>query len=84
MATDTGRGEQTVAVTIEVYHQDDQWHVRRQGESEPLSNHATKDAATVAGREAARREGAELVIKNADGTIAQKDSHGHDPRNVPG
>jgi len=36
-----------VAVTIEVYHQDEQWHVRRQGEREPLSNHATKDDAVA-------------------------------------
>ncbi|WP_340696895.1 DUF2188 domain-containing protein [Cellulosimicrobium funkei] len=73
-----------MAVTIEVYHQDEQWHVRRQGERAPLSNHATKDDAVAAGRAAAERESAELVIKNLDGTIAQKDSHGHDPRNVPG
>ena len=73
-----------MAVTIEVYHQDEQWHVRRPGEREPLSNHAKKDDAVAAGRAAADRESAELVIKNRDGTIAQKDSHGHDPRNVPG
>ena len=73
-----------MAVTIEVYHQDDQWHVRREGEREPLSNHSTKDAATDEGREVARREGAELVIKNLDGSIARKDSHGNDPRDIPG
>ncbi|MFD4990832.1 DUF2188 domain-containing protein [Cellulosimicrobium cellulans] len=38
----------------------------------------------AAGRAAAERESAELVIKNLDGQIARKDSHGHDPRNVPG
>ena len=73
-----------MAVTIEVYHQDEQWHVRRQGEREPLSNHTKKDDAVDAGRAAAERESAELVIKNLGGTIARKDSHGHDPRNVPG
>ncbi len=73
-----------MAVTIEVYHQDEQWHVRRQDERGPLSNHTKKDGAVDAGRAAAERESAELVIKNLDGTIAQKDSHGHDPRNMPG
>lgn len=37
--------------------------MRRQGEREPLSNHAKKDDAVAAGRAAAERESAELVIK---------------------
>lgn len=48
---------------IEIYHQDDQWHVRRQGESSPLSDHDTKVDAVSAGRQAAERESAELVSK---------------------
>lgn len=43
---------------IEVYHQDEQWHVRRQGERDSLSSHARKDDA-VAGRVAAERVAAE-------------------------
>jgi hypothetical protein len=58
--------------------------VRRQGEKEPLSSHGTKDEAVRAGREVAEREHAELHIKNLDGRIAQADSHGYDPRNIPG
>ncbi len=73
-----------MAVRIEVYHQDGRWRVRRQGEKEPLSDHATKGEAEHAGRQAAEREQAELQIKNLDGRIAQADSHGHDPRNIPG
>lgn len=80
----SGREEQAVAVTIETYHQDDQWHVRREGERTALSSHATKDEAIAAGRTVAQREKAEHIIKNLDGTIAEKNSYGNDPRNVPG
>jgi hypothetical protein len=45
-----------VAVTIEVCHQDEQWHVRRQGERESLSSHGRKDNAASADRVAAERE----------------------------
>jgi hypothetical protein len=69
---------------IEVYHQDDQWHVRRQGQTQTLSDHDTKDEAVAAGREVAEADGVELVIKKLDGTIGKKDSHGNDPRNIPG
>lgn len=71
-------------VTIETYHQDEQWHVRRQGESRRVSSHRTKDDAITAGRELAIRERAEHVIKTLDGRIAERNSYGNDPRNVPG
>lgn len=73
-----------MAVTIETYHQDDRWHVRREGERTALSSHATKDEAIAEGRTVAQREKAEHVIKNLGGTIAEKNSYGNDPRNVPG
>jgi hypothetical protein len=38
---------------IEVYHQDEQWHVRSQGTSAPLSDHDTKDEAKQEGRKPA-------------------------------
>lgn len=69
---------------IEVYHQDDQWHVRREGQDEPSSNHTTKEEATTEGRRLADAKGVELLIKNLDGTVAEKDSHGNDPREIPG
>ncbi|WP_164984125.1 DUF2188 domain-containing protein [Oerskovia turbata] len=52
---------------IEVYHQDDEWHVRRQGTAEVLSNHPTKEAAVSAGRAAAEHEGTEFVINDLKG-----------------
>jgi hypothetical protein len=36
------------------------------------------------GRAISRHQGTELVIHGKDGVIQQKDSHGHDPRNIPG
>jgi hypothetical protein len=41
------------------------------------------DAVTRA-RQQARREQAELVIKDQQGRIQSKDSHGHDPRRSKG
>lgn len=69
---------------IEVYHQAEQWHVRREGQDEPSSNHATKEEATTEGRRLADAEGVELLIKNVDGRIAGKNSHGNDPPEVQG
>lgn len=43
-----------------------------------------KEYAVKAGREEARLQQTEHHIHNADGTIAAKNSYGHDPRNVPG
>ena len=69
---------------IEAYHQDGEWHVRRQGQEEPLSSHTTKDQAEQEGRRIATAEDAEFFIKKLDGTIGEKDSHGNDPTNIPG
>ncbi|MFD1214842.1 DUF2188 domain-containing protein, partial [Arthrobacter sp. GCM10027362] len=44
----------------------------------------TKDGAEAAGRDAARAEKAEHVIKNQDGKTGSGNSCGHDPGNVPG
>jgi hypothetical protein len=45
--------------------------------------HRKQDAVDRA-RQQARREQAELVIKDHMGRIQSKDSHGHDPRRSPG
>ena len=46
--------------------------------------HDNKDAAIKAGRQAAEERSSEHVIHNQDGQIAEKDSHGNDPRSIPG
>ncbi|MBK7470575.1 MAG: DUF2188 domain-containing protein [Betaproteobacteria bacterium] len=48
------------------------------------SLHDRKADAVSRGRDLARNKQTELVIKNADGRIASKDSYGNDPRNTKG
>ncbi len=40
--------------------------------------------AVDAGRVISRNQKTEFVIHRQDGTIERKDSHGNDPRNIPG
>jgi len=44
----------------------------------------TQDEAIRRGRELAEQEQGELVIHGQDGEIREKDSHGHDPPDIPG
>jgi hypothetical protein len=44
----------------------------------------TQDEAIQEGRQLAEEENGELVIHGEDGQIREKDSHGNDPRNIPG
>jgi hypothetical protein len=44
----------------------------------------TQDDAIRRGRELAEQEHGELVILGEGGQIREKDSHGHDPRDIPG
>jgi len=43
-----------------------------------------KEDAVAAGRELAKGRREEHHIHNQDGTIAEKNSYGNDPRNIPG
>ena len=60
------------------------WAVKTDGTTRAASLHATKAEAVAAGRAQAQRQGAELVVKNKDGRIAQKDSHGNDSPRAKG
>lgn len=44
----------------------------------------TKEKAQEAGRDLAKALGVEHIVKNLDGTIGERSSYGHDPRDVPG
>ena len=48
------------------------------------SMHETQDEAIKQGRFLAEDQNSELVIHGKDGRIREKDSHGNDPRSVPG
>jgi Uncharacterized protein conserved in bacteria (DUF2188) len=69
---------------IETYHQDGKWRKKVEGEPGSESTHDTKEEAVSAGRDMARSRKVEHIIKNMDGTIAERSSYGHDPRNIPG
>jgi hypothetical protein len=56
------------------------WAVQTDGTTRADSLHDRKSDAVQRARELASNKQTELVIKTADGKIAQKDSHGNDPR----
>lgn len=60
------------------------WNVKQGGGKKASSHHDTKQDAVDKGRQVSRNKGTEFVIHNKDGKIAQKDSHGNDPRKTPG
>lgn len=63
---------------------DGRWAVQTDGTKRADSLHDRKADAVSRARELAENKKTELVIKNADGRIAQKDSHGNDPRGTKG
>ncbi|WP_244789368.1 DUF2188 domain-containing protein [Cupriavidus pauculus] len=44
----------------------------------------TQEAAIQAGTERAKKDKVELLIHGRDGQIRERNSFGHDPRNIPG
>ena len=60
------------------------WDIRKDGAERSSGHFATKAQAVDRAREISRNARTELVIHNLDGKISQKDSHGRDPRNIPG
>ena len=60
------------------------WDNKRGGATRAGSHHDTKREAIDAARRMSQREGSELKIHNRDGKIGQSDSHGNDPRKIPG
>jgi hypothetical protein len=70
---------------IETYYEDGSWKNKREGTDRAFgAGYSTKHEAEAAGREAAKSDSVEHVIKNQDGKIGAKNSYGNDPRNVPG
>ena len=55
------------------------WAVQTEGAERATSLHQTKADAIARAREVAKHRHTELVIKNKDGTIAQRDSYGREP-----
>ncbi len=64
---------------VHVVPKDNQWSVKKEGNQRATSTHSRKEDAINRGRQEAEKEGSELVIHKKDGTIQDKESHGHDP-----
>ena len=69
---------------IEVRPDSGQWVVARQGSSRALSKHPTQKEAEPVGRDRARKDKVEFILKGRDGQIRKKDSYGSDPRRSKG
>jgi hypothetical protein len=67
---------------VHVVPSGDEWAIEVDGQKR--DSFSTQDKAISRGREVADQEQGELVIHGQDGKAREKDSHGHDPRNVPG
>lgn len=69
---------------IETYHASGWWRNRVEALEDLPGEYDTKDEAVRVGRDEARDRKVEHIIRNLDGTIAGRNTYGHDPRNIPG
>ncbi len=69
---------------IETYHLDGKWRNRVEALEDLPGEHDRKADAVLEGRDEARDRKVEHIIRNLDGTIAERNTYGHDPRNIPG
>jgi hypothetical protein len=70
--------------SIHVVPEDGRWAIKEEGVDEAFQVHETQEAAITDARALAASRGVELLIHGEDGTITERDSHGSDPRDVPG
>jgi hypothetical protein len=69
---------------VHTVHKDGSWTNTIEGGSSPARTFDTKDDAVTAGRDLARKAGAEHLIHREDGAIAERNSYGNDPADRPG
>ena len=69
---------------VEVFHENGHWRIRIQGGETKPNILESQDHAVDVARDYAQALGTELVIRNLDGTIAEYDSDGLEPRRVLG
>ena len=60
------------------------WDVKVSGGEKAIKHTDTKQSAVDIARQISQNQQSELVIHNKDGKIGQKDSHGHDPKDIKG
>lgn len=69
---------------IETFHLDGAWHNRVEGATEVFGPYDRKEDAIAEGRDRAQDTKVEHIIRNLDGTIGERSTHGHDPREIRG
>jgi len=67
---------------VHVVPHGDSWALEVAGDKQETFD--TQDEAISRGRELAEQEQGELVIHGEGGQVREKDSHGNDPRDIPG
>lgn len=60
------------------------WDVKKSGADRVSGHFDRKQDAVDSGRQISRNQRTEFFIHGQDGKIQRKDSHGNDPRNIPG
>ncbi|MBY4734009.1 DUF2188 domain-containing protein [Cupriavidus pauculus] len=60
------------------------WAVEVEGTDGATSHYPSQEEAIAAGTEKAKNDKVELFIHGRDGQIRERNSFGHDPRNVKG
>jgi hypothetical protein len=69
---------------VETYHSKGTWRNRIEGHEDLPGGHTSRESAIEAGRAEARERNVEHIVRRLDGTIGERSSHGHDPRDIPG
>ena len=69
---------------VETFHEGGTWSNKVEGTGEVLGSYPTKSEAQAAGRDEARARKVEHIIRNLDGRIGERNTYGHDPRDIPG
>jgi len=69
---------------IETFHKDGSWYNAVEGTDQVSEPFETKEQAKAEGREMARELKVEHIIKGLDGQVHERNTYGHDPRNIPG
>ncbi len=69
---------------VETVYANGSWTNLIEGVGPTEDLYQTKDRAVAAGREIAKENGVEHIVKNQDGTIAERSTYGKDPRDIPG
>ena len=67
---------------VHVVQHGDSWALEVAGTRQETFN--TQKEAVRRGRQLAEQEHGELVVHGEAGQVREKDSHGNDPRNIPG